>query len=163
MAGLRRKDIIERESEIRDAIVAHRSKAELCRVFHCRPSTFDSYLRRMGIEYCGNVGLKGIKQGKKRDVNDYLVLNGPFINSHTLKMKLLNTGTRERRCSSCGNTQWMGEPIPLELHHKNGNRFDNRDENTPLLCPNCHALCGNNAGKAKTVCGPVVESKTHCA
>ena len=34
----------------------------------------------------------------------------------------------------------MGVPIALELHHVNGNHYDNRLENLLVLCPNCHAL-----------------------
>ncbi|HCW05920.1 MAG TPA: hypothetical protein DGG95_00985 [Cytophagales bacterium] len=37
--------------------------------------------------------------------------------------------------------------MPLELHHKNGNRYDNRLENLMLLCPNCHTLTENYRGK----------------
>lgn len=34
-------------------------------------------------------------------------------------------------------------PIPLELHHVDGNRFNNAIQNLLLLCPNCHALTNN--------------------
>jgi predicted HNH restriction endonuclease len=40
----------------------------------------------------------------------------------------------------CELTEWLGQPIPLELHHVNGERTDHRLENLQLLCPNCHAL-----------------------
>ena len=43
----------------------------------------------------------------------------------------------------------QGLPIPLELHHKNGNNRDNRLENIVLLCPNCHALTESYRGKNK--------------
>lgn len=32
---------------------------------------------------------------------------------------------------------------PLEIHHIDGNAFNNRPENLQLLCPNCHALTEN--------------------
>ena len=40
-----------------------------------------------------------------------------------------------------------GVSIPLELHHLNGVRTDNRISNLRLLCPNCHALTDNYRGK----------------
>jgi hypothetical protein len=56
-----------------------------------------------------------------------------------LKNKLLREGLFERKCYGCGLREWQGQPIPLELEHKNGKRSDNRLENLTLLCPNCHA------------------------
>ena len=41
----------------------------------------------------------------------------------------------------------MVEPIPLELHHKDGNRYNNQLDNLMLLCPNCHALTENYRAK----------------
>ena len=33
----------------------------------------------------------------------------------------------------------MGQPINLEIHHKDGDRTNNSLENLQLLCPNCHS------------------------
>ena len=61
--------------------------------------------------------------------------------------RLLNANLKERICEHCENTLWLGNPIPLELHHINGVSSDNRLENLQLLCPNCHALTDNYRGK----------------
>lgn len=50
-------------------------------------------------------------------------------------------------CSNCGLSEWQGRPVPLELHHKNGNSRDNRLENLEYLCLNCHAITSNFRGK----------------
>jgi hypothetical protein len=52
-------------------------------------------------------------------------------------------------CERCKLETWQGQPIPLEIHHINGESRDNRLENLVLLCPNCHALTNNYRGRAK--------------
>lgn len=46
---------------------------------------------------------------------------------------------RGRKCECCGLTEWQGQPINLEVHHKDGNRSNNDLSNLQLLCPNCHS------------------------
>ena len=82
-----------------------------------------------------------------RPASYYLKLNGPQISSHKLKRKLLAEGIFDPVCATCGNDTWRGCPVPLELEHKNGNRYDNRIENLELLCPNCHALTPTYRGR----------------
>ncbi len=63
--------------------------------------------------------------------------------STLLKKRLINEGLKENKCEKCGISEWNNKPITLELHHINGNRYDNRLENLQILCPNCHALTPN--------------------
>lgn len=44
------------------------------------------------------------------------------------------------KCWNCNLTEWMTNPIPLELEHIDGNSGNNIPENLKMLCPNCHAL-----------------------
>ncbi len=60
---------------------------------------------------------------------------------------MLNEGYKEHKCESCGLTTWLDKPIPLELHHIDGNRNNNTLENFQLLCPNCHAFTDSYRGK----------------
>lgn len=85
---------------------------------------------------------------KKRELSEYLV-KGVKVSSFKLKNRLLEEGIKEHKCENpeCGMSEWHGKPIPLELHHINGDNTDNRLENLQILCPNCHALTDNYSGK----------------
>jgi hypothetical protein len=83
----------------------------------------------------------------KRPLAEILVKNSSYMCTKTLKRRLLREGVLERKCSACLRTRWRGQPIPLELEHKNGNRSDNRLCNLTLLCPNCHALTPTYRGR----------------
>lgn len=70
--------------------------------------------------------------------------------SDTLKRRLVKEGIKEWKCEKCGITDWMGKDITLELHHINGNHFDNRLENLQMLCPNCHSQTPTHKRQNKT-------------
>lgn len=72
-------------------------------------------------------------------------------NTWKLKNRLLNEGVKKHQCERCQSTEWLGKPIPLELHHKDGDRTNNTLSNIELLCPNCHALTDNYRGGKKKV------------
>lgn len=54
---------------------------------------------------------------------------------------------RGLKCEKCGITEWLGQPINLEVHHINGDRTNNELENLQLLCPNCHSYTSTFARK----------------
>lgn len=90
---------------------------------------------------------KGKKFGFKYDLKEYL--NGKFILSNKLKIRLIEEEIKEHKCEKCNLTQWNDKDIPLELHHKDGNKNNNSLENLQLLCPNCHAQTDFYRGKNK--------------
>lgn len=69
--------------------------------------------------------------------------------SNRLKWKLIDKGYKERRCEKCGITEWLENPIPLELHHKDGDKNNNNLDNIEILCPNCHAFTDNYRWKGR--------------
>lgn len=73
------------------------------------------------------------------------------LNSYLGKMNIEYKGnqggkgkkTDPKRKSAEELSEWMGKPIPLELHHKDGNHYNNDLSNLEILCPNCHAQTDN--------------------
>lgn len=54
---------------------------------------------------------------------------------------------RGHKCEKCLNNEWLNNPIVLEVHHKDGDSFNNELDNLELLCPNCHSMTENWRGK----------------
>lgn len=141
-----RKDILEKKEQILEWIGQNQPKAFICRQLDCKPETLNSYLEKMGIQYKGNMGSKGIKTYQAYiPALDYAAKSSG-VKSHILKEKLIREGIKQHRCEICGFSEWMGQPIPLELHHRNRNHYDNNLDNLQILCPNCHAQQPGNSG-----------------
>jgi 5-methylcytosine-specific restriction endonuclease McrA len=105
-------------------------------------------MKKLNIDtshFLGKRNNLGKKFGPKRATEEYLN-NEASINSYKLKKRLISEGYFEHKCHRCNKTEWFGEKIPLELHHKNDSN-DNSLENLELLCPNCHALTPNYRAK----------------
>ena len=84
----------------------------------------------------------------KIPLTDILVKNSSYLNSNSLRKRLIKEGVLDNKCSRCSITTWQGEKITLHLDHINGDNTDNQLSNLRLLCPNCHSLtptyCGRN-------------------
>ena len=137
--GKVRTDIFAREQEIRYWINQNQSKAFMCKQLHCKPITLESYLKKMGITYEGNQGGRGIKiDPTYKTAEEYS--HSKHVNGTVMKNKLIRDGVKEDKCECCGLTYWYGKKISLEIHHKDGDHYNNDLDNLALLCPNCHAI-----------------------
>lgn len=145
-----RDDILEKKDDILKWIEENQSKAYICRQLKCKPETLNSYLDKMNIKYAGNKGGKGFQTDTRYKTAEEYV-KGTYVKSHLLKQKLIRDGIKENKCELCGVSIWQGILLPLELHHKDGNHYNNDFDNLQILCPNCHSIqegnSGANAGK----------------
>lgn len=142
--------------ELTEAIKTSFSIAEVCRKVGLKPAggnykTLHNKIDKLKLDtshFTGqgwNVGLK-FQPHSAKSLEEYLVKDSTY-QSYKLANRLLKEGYKERICECCNNTEWMGKPIPLELHHINGINTDNRLENLKFLCPNCHAFTDTYRGK----------------
>jgi 5-methylcytosine-specific restriction endonuclease McrA len=151
------------ERQLADAVKSSTSLAQTLSKLNVAPyggnyEVLRKAIRHFSIDtshFTGQAWSRGKTFGAKQPLKRYLD-NDLQIQSYKLKNRLLADGLLSRVCSSCKRTKWLGQHIPLELDHINGNRHDNRLINLRLLCPNCHALtptyrAKNRASKLSSV------------
>lgn len=131
-----------------------KSIAEVCRKLSLKDvggnyGTISKYINMYNIDtshFTGqtwNVGLAYTEQASQYSIDEILE-NKIYICSSNLKNRLFRLNIKEEKCECCGATNiWNGKPLTLELHHKNGNHYDNSLENLQILCPNCHSQTKN--------------------
>ena len=148
------------DEQLIEAVKNSLSKAEVIRklgliVGGANYSTITRNIKRLNLDtshFTGqgwNVGSRYRTVVPKRPLSEVLVENSTWINTNNLRKRILDEKIKERKCEICGATEWLGELIPLELHHINGIRDDLRIENLQILCPNCHAHTDNFRGRKK--------------
>lgn len=130
-----RNDILNRKNEIIHLIESNTPKSVICKTLNCKPETLDAYLNKFNIIYKGNIGRKGFL---RIHINEYLENRLP-IKSNELKLKLYKEGLKKQECEECGITKWNNGDITFELHHIDGDGYNNNLINLKILCPNCHS------------------------
>jgi len=145
------------EQDLRDAVKTSGSLRQVLQKLNivAAGGNYETTKKRIshyGIDtshFHGQLWNKGKTIGPKRPIEEYLV-NGKYIQSNSLKKRLISEGIKEHKCECCGITEWNGQPTPIELDHIDGNRYNNVIENLRILCPNCHAQTDTYCGKNKS-------------
>lgn len=88
-------------------------------------------LQRLNVDCSHWTGQAWNKDQQTKDWSNYSKIES--IKPHLLKL-------RGHSCESCNLTEWLSNPIPLEVDHVDGDRTNNKLDNLKLLCCNCHAL-----------------------
>lgn len=65
------------------------------------------------------------------------------------KFRKILINERGHKCECCGLSNWLNNPITLELHHIDGDKLNFTKNNLQLLCPNCHSYTDNYGAKNK--------------
>lgn len=158
------------DDDLRAAVRASRSYAEVGRRLGYAPSGgihrfLKAHIHRVGADVSHFTGRAWNRGGSTvcapvRPL-DELLAYGSGASSATVRRRLIKEGLKEGRCERCGRSEWLGNPLPLQLHHVDGDHLDNRLDNLRILCPNCHAItetwCGRNrkpAGVPQLAEGP---------
>lgn len=96
------------------------------------------------IEHFGKIGQSATA---KYSLEEILVENSSYMNISRLKQRLVKEKKMEYKCQICGISEWLNNPITLQLDHINGINNDHRITNLRFLCPNCHSQTDTYAGK----------------
>lgn len=96
-------------------------------------------------EECAHCGT--IKETRKNKYCDTCIKENVYSSKVTIFDDAGSDRTRKRiiievrghKCENCGLAGWLGNPIPLDLDHIDGNPDNSNEDNLRLICPNCHA------------------------
>lgn len=153
MAGRHR---IWTDEELTIAVKASESIAQVLRRLGLRPAggnyeNIKFKVKKLGLDtahWTGQAHLRGKSNphAPRKPLKEIL-RKGINYQSNKLRKRLIRERLFEPRCSNCGHTEWLGNAIPLELDHIDGNKTNNEIKNLRLICPNCHALTPTYRGK----------------
>lgn len=102
-----------------------------------------SNIKGLGKKYCNIKCQKTFQLNQKVQLwkfgNDAGYDTNGTIRRYIKKYILIERGTA---CEQCGwnKINPRTNKCPLEIHHRDGNYKNNKEDNLQILCPNCHSL-----------------------
>lgn len=114
--------------------------------------TIKKYISLYGIDSSHFTGQNWRKNKSKTYINKLEDILKPNTNygSNRLLKRLVEEGIKSYECEKCRNSTWMGESLTLELHHIDGDHYNNSLENLQILCPNCHSQTPTYRSRTKS-------------
>tara|TARA_R110002051_G_C8520337_1_gene467870 strand:- start:106 stop:537 length:432 start_codon:yes stop_codon:yes gene_type:complete len=133
------------DDDVISAVRSVKSIAELLKKLGLKPaggnySNMKRILKRLDADTSHFTGQGWNKDEQLKDWSQYTQVSS--IRPHLIR-------NRGHKCECCNLSNWMGEKIPIEVHHIDGNRCDNRLTNLKLLCANCHSQTDNFRNKSR--------------
>ena len=98
-----------------------------------------SFIQLHGPHICSTDDQDRISDGRKKYWRNWLLSSDFNVLSPESKRNRIIL-EQNQKCHRCKNDVWLGEPLVLEIEHKDGNHKNNNYENLEALCPNCHSL-----------------------
>lgn len=102
--------------------------------------TMKSLIQTLNIDCSHWTGSAWNRDAQLKDWTKYK--RTTYIKKHLIKK-------RGHCCETCKLQEWTNKLIPLEIHHIDGDRTNNEENNLKLLCCNCHALTDNWRNKKR--------------
>ena len=127
------------------------AEAKLKKSIKSRKAWEDGKMDKINFSEVNNRAYK-IEKSKSTWSNKYLKerKNGKLHSWDTIRKYHLII--QNNTCEGCGTREWNGESVPLELHHIDGDKTNNGDDNLQVLCSNCHSqtpnFCGRNSKRS---------------
>jgi len=144
------------KAEARAAIAASKSWAEALRRLGVRSAGGNQQTLRRYAHEVWEISTEHFDPSAARPVGaraarplDTVLVKGSSYNRHSLKLRLYDSGLKNRACERCGQGEvWRGRAMALILDHVNGVADDNRLENLQIVCPNCAATLDTHCGRS---------------
>jgi hypothetical protein len=102
---------------------------------------------RYDCKYCGKVTRKEFCS--RTCLGAYNILSSGEYTHHPLTTRKYLEIFKGWICSICGNTEWLGKPIPLVMDHRDGNSENWSVENMRFVCGNCDMQLPTYKGRNK--------------
>jgi len=124
------------DQQIIDAVKASFSISQVLKKLNLKQAggnyaNIQKNIQRLSLDTSHFTGKAWNKDQQLKDWSDYSKVSN--LKPHLIKK-------RSHKCEQCQLSEWLSEPIKLEVHHIDGDRTNNIETNLQLLCPNCHAM-----------------------
>jgi transposase-like protein len=141
-----KRDLSRTDSQVRKAVKASTSVAGVLRALQLsetgsQHASMKERILKLGLD-TSHFGTRQVVLGTKgrRLSHDELFRRGARRHSITLRRVILRDALIEYCCAVCGlGPEWQGQPLVLQLDHKDGDKTNNLLTNLRFVCPNCHA------------------------